>query len=65
MEEEIRIIHVTAGNVTDAGVCCVKDKKSPGFKAKLEWFQQKHRPLLPVSGRFLSSKMANCSEITI
>jgi GNAT superfamily N-acetyltransferase len=35
------IIGVTAENVADAGICCNKDKKSPGFKAKVEWFKLK------------------------
>lgn len=39
--EEIRIIEVTADNVEEAGVCCIKDKKSPGFRAKVEWFRLK------------------------
>jgi hypothetical protein len=35
------IIGVTAENVAEAGICCNKDKKSPGFKAKVEWFKLK------------------------
>jgi|WetSurMetagenome_2_1015567.scaffolds.fasta_scaffold424011_1 hypothetical protein len=35
--EKISIIEVTPENVSEAGVFCVKDKKSPGHKAKVEW----------------------------
>jgi GNAT superfamily N-acetyltransferase len=35
------IIGVTAENVADAGICCNKDKKSPGFKAKVDWVKLK------------------------
>lgn len=35
------IVGVTAENVADAGICCNKDKKSPGFNAKVEWFKLK------------------------
>lgn len=37
----ITIVDVTAANVSDVGVCCVKDKKSPGYKAKIDWFKLK------------------------
>jgi len=38
---DFKIIGVTAENVAEAGICCNKDKKSPGFKAKVEWFKMK------------------------
>lgn len=38
---DIHIIEVTADNVEVAGLCCVKNNKSPGYKAKVEWFRQK------------------------
>jgi hypothetical protein len=38
---KIDIIDVSTETVAEAGVYCVKDKKSPGFKAKAEWFKDK------------------------
>lgn len=38
---QIHIIDVTADNVGEAGFFCIKDKKSPGFHSKLEWFRSK------------------------
>jgi L-amino acid N-acyltransferase YncA len=32
------ILSVTPANVADAGIYCIKDKKSDGAKAKAEWF---------------------------
>lgn len=40
-QPEIQVIDVTARNVADAGIYCIKDKKAPGFKAKLDWFKSK------------------------
>ena len=37
----ITLLEVTNNNVADAGIYCVKDKKSPGYLAKLEWFKDK------------------------
>ncbi len=37
--ENINIIGVTAANVAEAGLCCIKDKKAAGYKAKVEWFK--------------------------
>lgn len=37
----ITLLEVTNDNVADAGIYCVKDKKSPGYLAKLEWFKDK------------------------
>ena len=37
--ESYQIIDVTDENVEEIGVFCVKDKKSPGFKLKAEWFK--------------------------
>ena len=39
--EQITIIDVTADNVTDVGIYCIKDRKSSGYKAKIEWFKSK------------------------
>ncbi len=36
-----KITEVTAENIAEAGMCCNKDKKSPGYKAKVEWFKLK------------------------
>jgi ribosomal protein S18 acetylase RimI-like enzyme len=39
--KNIRIINVTPENVPETGVCCIKNRKAPGFKAKVDWFQKK------------------------
>ncbi len=39
MTNKINIIDVTTDNVSEAGIYCIKDKKSPGFKKKVEWFK--------------------------
>lgn len=40
MTEVFHIIDVTKDNVADAGVYCIKNKKAPGYRAKLDWFNQ-------------------------
>lgn len=35
---DISLIEVNSDNVSEYGVCCVVNRKSPGFKAKLSWF---------------------------
>lgn len=39
--DNIHIIDVTADNVYEVGVYCIKNKKAPGYKKKLEWFKNK------------------------
>ena len=34
------IIDVTSDNVTEVGIFCNKNKKSPGFKAKVDWYNK-------------------------
>jgi len=41
MAERINIIDVTTDNVHEAGIYCIKDKKSPGYHKKVEWFRNK------------------------
>lgn len=41
--EEIQIITVTPDNVNEVGFVCVKDKKSPGYRSKLEWFLENYK----------------------
>lgn len=41
LKNEISFIDVTAVNVAEIGVYCAKDKKSAGFKAKIDWFTAK------------------------
>lgn len=36
---KIKIINVTSENVAEAGICCNKNMKSPGFIAKSNWFK--------------------------
>ena len=37
--DKSNIIDVTAKNVDKAGVYCIKNKKSPGYKKKIDWFK--------------------------
>lgn len=37
--DEIRIIEVTAENVSGSGIFCIRDKRNPGFNSKVEWFK--------------------------
>jgi GNAT superfamily N-acetyltransferase len=39
--KDIRIIEVTAENVSDYGVYCIKDNKSSGYKLTVYWFKSK------------------------
>lgn len=39
---------VTADNVAEAGICCVKDKDSPAFRAKVDWFIDKQNKGLQI-----------------
>jgi L-amino acid N-acyltransferase YncA len=39
VENEFTFVDVSAENVSEVGICCSKDKKSPGFIAKAEWFK--------------------------
>lgn len=41
MSDYINIIDVTTGNIVEVGVYCIKDRKSPGFNKKVEWFKSK------------------------
>jgi YoaP-like len=36
---DIKIIEITTDNVSEIGIYCIKDKKSPGFKSKVNWFK--------------------------
>lgn len=40
-DNDIKIIDVTTDNVTDIGIYCIKDKKSPGYESKITWFKSK------------------------
>lgn len=39
--DNINILDVTADNISEAGIYCIKDKKSPGYNAKVKWFTAK------------------------
>ena len=39
--EAITFINVDASNVEETGVVCIKNKKAPGYRAKVNWFKQK------------------------
>lgn len=45
---EIKIIKVTPGNADQYGICCVKNKKSTGYKAKIEWMQEEANKSLTI-----------------
>lgn len=36
---EITILEVTPANVSEIGLFCIKDKKSPGYTSKMDWFK--------------------------
>jgi GNAT superfamily N-acetyltransferase len=38
---DLRIIEVTAENVSEFGFYCIKDKKSAGYKLTVDWFKSK------------------------
>ena len=40
MNDTYRILDVTPENVAELGVCCIKNKRAPGFKAKVDWFRK-------------------------
>ena len=37
----VEILHVTADNVAEIGIYCIRDKNAPGFRAKVDWFRSK------------------------
>ncbi len=39
---------VTADSVAEAGICCVKDKQSPAYRAKVDWFLDKQNKGLQI-----------------
>ena len=39
LKDNIRIIDVTADNISETGIFCIKDKKSIGYKSKVEWYK--------------------------
>ena len=41
MSDQINIIDVTVDNVDEIGIYCIKNKKSPGYHKKVEWFKNK------------------------
>jgi GNAT superfamily N-acetyltransferase len=41
LQSNIAIIDVSVDNVAEIGIYCIKDEKSPGCKAKVEWFKSK------------------------
>jgi GNAT superfamily N-acetyltransferase len=41
VEDNINIVDVTVENVSKVGIYCIKDKRSPGFDAKVDWFKSK------------------------
>jgi GNAT superfamily N-acetyltransferase len=40
-KNKINILNVTTDNVAEIGIYCIKDKKSPGYQSKVEWFKAK------------------------
>lgn len=41
ISDQINILDVNQANVADVGIYCIKDKNSPGYQAKVEWFKTK------------------------
>jgi len=41
LTDRINIIDVTTENVSEVGSYCIKNKKSPGYNKKVEWFKNK------------------------
>lgn len=39
--DNINILDVTVDNVSEVGIYCIKDKRSPGYDAKVDWFKTK------------------------
>jgi hypothetical protein len=39
LKGSIRIIDVTDNNISETGIYCIKDKKSAGYKSKVEWYK--------------------------
>jgi len=39
--DKINILDVTLDNVSEVGIYCIKDKKSPGYDSKIDWFKTK------------------------
>lgn len=39
--DQISILSVTADNISEAGVFCIRNKKAAGYKAKVDWFKDK------------------------
>jgi len=40
-DDQINIVDVTADNVSEVGIYCIKNKRLPGFNAKVDWFKSK------------------------
>ncbi len=40
LTEHVTFVDVTSDNVEEVGIFCNKNKKSPGFKAKVEWYKK-------------------------
>jgi GNAT superfamily N-acetyltransferase len=39
LKDNFKIIDVTADNISETGIYCIKDKKSAGYRSKVEWFK--------------------------
>lgn len=37
IKDHINIINVSTDNITEAGIFCIRDKRSPGYCSKVEW----------------------------
>lgn len=40
-KDKASILDVTTENVSDIGIFCIKDRKSPGYLSKFNWFKEK------------------------
>ena len=41
--KDVEFIEVTGENVSEAGVYCIKNRRAPGFRAKLDWFKKQKK----------------------
>jgi GNAT superfamily N-acetyltransferase len=39
LKDNVRIIDVTTDNISETGLYCIKDKKTAGYKSKVEWYK--------------------------
>jgi L-amino acid N-acyltransferase YncA len=61
---KIDIITVTPENVGRYGIGCIRDKKHPGYQAKVEWFKEQYKKGLTLKVAHRDGKYAGFIEYT-